>query len=444
MENLTNEPHNYLNKTPKQLVETDFGDVPKEYDAFVYRFTNLENDKQYVGYHKGIVGDGYWNSSTCDEFNEIYTNSNSRLRYEILDYGVDMEMKQAEYRLLSSVDARNNDEYYNKSNGFPMYPEVDVNKCQLLTERIENKEFPVTKELIVDIMVLFEDGKVVQVRFEHDHIHQIKVRDRIDDAMGSTDKCNPIVIYMGRAKDGGDIIGDGNHTLLAADASKYATKIPVMRIPYEIHSLFSDLELETIGHFLNREAEIVELETKEQDAIKYLDSVVASGQLLDSPVTKLTIQHFGFSSRKSTAIISKYKKDIKAGKKNAAGLNFINYKAQPAKGQLADKVESERDKNTMVMSISSGAFKSDAYQDVFAVNIKTDKNGKLLSDEGGRPMWKKKIMKFLLWHPSPSAEEEWESKWSAHVRNRINCFVEQPYKIKVIIEPQVSWASNSF
>ena len=37
------------------------------------------------------------------------------------------------------------------------------------------------------------------------------------------------------------------------------------------------------------------------------------------------------------------------------------------------------------------------YVDVsVAVNIKTDKNGKLLSDEEGRPMWKKKIMKGTL------------------------------------------------
>ena len=58
-------------KTPKQIVETNYGDVLKEYEAFVYRFTNLENDKKYVGYHKGTVGDGYWNSSTCDEFKKV-------------------------------------------------------------------------------------------------------------------------------------------------------------------------------------------------------------------------------------------------------------------------------------------------------------------------------------------------------------------------------------
>ena len=78
-------------KTPKQIVETNYGDVLKEYEAYVYRFTNLENNKKYVGYHKGSVGDGYWNSSTCDVFKKVCTDSSSRLRYEILNYGTDIE-----------------------------------------------------------------------------------------------------------------------------------------------------------------------------------------------------------------------------------------------------------------------------------------------------------------------------------------------------------------
>ena len=45
-------------KLPKHIVESNFGSVPKEYEAFVYRFTNLDDNKKYVGYHKGYVGDG--------------------------------------------------------------------------------------------------------------------------------------------------------------------------------------------------------------------------------------------------------------------------------------------------------------------------------------------------------------------------------------------------
>ena len=40
-------------------------DIPSRdsYVGYLYRFINLENLKQYLGIHKGFVGDGYWHSS---------------------------------------------------------------------------------------------------------------------------------------------------------------------------------------------------------------------------------------------------------------------------------------------------------------------------------------------------------------------------------------------
>ena len=42
-------------KLPKHIVESNFGSVPKEYEAFVYRFTNLDDNKKYVGYSAILV-----------------------------------------------------------------------------------------------------------------------------------------------------------------------------------------------------------------------------------------------------------------------------------------------------------------------------------------------------------------------------------------------------
>ena len=242
-------------KLPKNIIESSFDSAPKEYESFVYRFTNLDDDKKYVGYHKGFVGDGYWNSSTCNEFEKVYTDSSSRLRYEILNYGTDKEMRQAEYRILSSVDARNNDEYYNKSNGFPVYPEIDREKCKALVARIESGEFNVGKELLDTLRKIFEKGNIVQVRYEHDDEHQRDIRDKINDENGNTDDCNPILLYEERASDGTELGGDGNHTFWGADASR-AIDVPVARVPYEVHKEFSDIELETVGHLLNRRPKV--------------------------------------------------------------------------------------------------------------------------------------------------------------------------------------------
>ena len=298
---------------------------------------------------------------------------------------------------------------------------------------------------MLDVLrIIFEKGNIIQVRYEHDDNHQRDIRDRINDELGNTDVCNPIVLYLERAADGTELGGDGNHTFWGAVAST-AIDVPVARIPYEIHKEFSDLELETIGHLLNRRAKIIKKEETDKDALKYLDSVYQSGQPLTSDTTKNTLKAYGHSGPKVRALITKYLEDLKKKLKGLAGQNFINYKAEPAKSQLDAKVDAERDKDTMSVKISSASFKADELWDVIAPNIKTDKNGKLLNDKNtDRPMLKKKNLKVLLYHPTGMAEEEWESKWSPYIRNRINCLIEKPYGMRVIIEPQPAWTSNSF
>ena len=53
---------------PKQFAEVSIAESPESYEAYLYRFKNLENQKIYLGIHKGYVGDGYWHSSTDKVF----------------------------------------------------------------------------------------------------------------------------------------------------------------------------------------------------------------------------------------------------------------------------------------------------------------------------------------------------------------------------------------
>ena len=72
---------------PKQFAEISITESPESYEAYLYRFKNLENQKIYLGIHKGYVGDGYWHSSKNKEFAKDFANPNSKFRYEILEYG---------------------------------------------------------------------------------------------------------------------------------------------------------------------------------------------------------------------------------------------------------------------------------------------------------------------------------------------------------------------
>ena len=103
-------------KLPNNVVENNLSDMPPpdKYAGLVYRWTNLVNlgiyektgeevpiyydgshgsDKELTAY----VGDGYWHSSQNKEFGKVFSDSSSKLRYEILEYfdlQYDMKMKE--------------------------------------------------------------------------------------------------------------------------------------------------------------------------------------------------------------------------------------------------------------------------------------------------------------------------------------------------------------
>lgn len=70
---------------------------------------------KYVGFHKGRPDDGYVCSSKymIDE----YRANPSGFQRKIIAFGTADEMSALETKLLQEVDAANNDQYYNRSNG---------------------------------------------------------------------------------------------------------------------------------------------------------------------------------------------------------------------------------------------------------------------------------------------------------------------------------------
>lgn len=86
------------------------------YEAFVYEWTNIENGKKYIGYHKGTSDDGYVCSSKS--MLEDYNKNSKVFRRKIIAFGQSDEMYSLENSLLKQVNAATNPKYYNKTNGF--------------------------------------------------------------------------------------------------------------------------------------------------------------------------------------------------------------------------------------------------------------------------------------------------------------------------------------
>ena len=387
---------------PSNVVETVIAPPPSQYDAYLYCYTNLITNQIYLGIHKGSVDDDYNHSSTNAEFAEVFADSNSRLKFEVLNYGDYLEMQQQENTLLKKADARNNPLYYNKSNGFPVYKQNDLEKCRRLADEIITGKYDVGKEPIATHIAM----SALQVRFKHDAELQKIIKEAVDDANGNTDKCSPVVVYEERGKDGEDLRGDGNHTVFGASSSKHCVDIPVARIPYDVHKHFSDEELRAIGNLLNKRPEIFKKPVSNEDAIKHVIDNYKSGVPISSSSNVEWLKEFGFTgtAKKGTVntIISKAKALTDKAELAKGGELWKNYGASPHHQELLDTVDTfNRMPNTTSVYMSSKKFSIERILERLYASRVT---------EGKKALGVEEVNKIIVvvHHPDPDSEENWK------------------------------------
>jgi hypothetical protein len=338
------------------IVEQVIATPPKQYEAYLYQYTNLTDEKMYVGIHKGSVDDPYNHSSTNEEFAKVFANSKSKLKFEVLMYGDYIEMQNKEYYILKKAAARKNPMYYNKSNGFPQYAEPDIEQCLFINQQIDDGVFSVVKEELQ----LHVSMVALQVRYQNDPELQKVIKQKIDDARGCTDACNPILVWEGRGKDGEDLRGDGNHTVNGAGQSKHAVDIPVMRIPYAVHCELTDEELRYIGNLRNKAPEIIKKAVSKSDGIKFVKDMSSVKVPWNSQSNVTALKELGFTNAQVNSILKDAKQILDTQKEHSgAGRLFINYKAKPHSNILDAKVASYNrpDLGQCSMYFSSGALR---------------------------------------------------------------------------------------
>jgi len=419
-------------KLPENFIENSLGDIPSRdnYVGYLYRFINLENLKQYLGIHKGFVGDGYWHSSENKEFKEIFQNSSSRLRFEILEYSNNWgHLKNKEYTMLHEANAVKNPQYYNKSNGSPMYKVPRLDPCSKFVEDILGKEkYKITQEPIENHVKM----PFIQARFEDDAQIQVDVKNLIDDAGGSTNKCNPVVVYEERMFKGEiqDVRGDGTQTVMAADRAKHATTIPVMRIPKTTHAEFTDHELEGIGNLLNRKDEIRKSPVKEVDGIKFVKGAYyAQGVAYDDLENYRWLETgYRFSKAECTKIIEKAGHQIITEEEaRLRGKYFRNYAASPYKGILANKVKQNITDTQIALQMSSGKFNFDRIADLVYEDSKESK--------------RKTRVKVLMYHPHVPQSEKWKMEIQPFQLNKTKWYLnDKGYEVE--FEEQPMWEES--
>lgn len=79
-------------------------------EAFVYCWYNSDNNKKYIGYHKGSINDGYISSSSNKSFWEDYNKG--KLKRQIIAHGSIKDCQRLERKIFENIDWKS-DEYYN-------------------------------------------------------------------------------------------------------------------------------------------------------------------------------------------------------------------------------------------------------------------------------------------------------------------------------------------
>ena len=392
---------------PEQIVSFNFDIIEgKVYTAFLYQYTNLDNNKKYIGIHKGTILDGYWHSSTCKKFHSVTSNCESKLDYTILDYGDYDQMKNSEHEILSSVDAINNEMYYNKSNGSPAFPEVNVNNCMNFVAKYKEGAYNVPDE---DVN-LHVDMDRYQTRTKDDDAQQKYIKQSVDEQLGSTKLCDPILVWENVNK-GTDRTPDqrinGNHTVFGVKDSKHGNTLPVARVPESVWKeeyKFSELDKQFIARLLNSKTKKRRVTNSDDDIIKGLiDSFYDHNIPIDSKTNELQLAALNYNKSERDKFINAAKKRISKDKLRSSNLVWCNYKAHPFKSSLDAQVEDCRNDKTISFSASSGM------------------SDKVLADifRHFEQLQKKHNMVVVIYHPNEKYEESWKSK-------------EQPGLIKVL------------
>ena len=411
-------------------------------DSCLYLITNLDNNKKYIGVHKykenEYPGDGaYWHSSKNKEFIKVCNNPSSNLRYEILRYGSYDIMTYYESEKLVSVDAVNNDEWYNDSNGSPKFKPVDMDKIISLRDKI----IPFSSKSYGDLVKLdlidncpfdihLEDKELVynmdskQAREEMDGGLITYIKNEVSKKM-STDKCSPVVIV-------GDFVLDGHHTRAGVFRSDKVLEIPVISVQDKYILGWDDNDFRTLANLLNPKPEVRSNEMSEKDAIKLLiGNALNSGIPVEFEGNVPMLVEFGFDSTEINRIINRAMRDVQ---RQTYSLNetHIWWGGEGWKGLLTDlvkKVEEKNNDKTLVCYTSSETLGLRALEDVHKRLFSMDKKNFL------QPTGNEIDHLIVFVHaPTPDARKAFESVEGDKYKSKLIFFCEK-LGIKVTVIP---------
>lgn len=253
-----------------RIVEKNIPENIHRYKYFVYLWEVVETGLQYCGYHQLRnsflipLSDGYTHSSKDKEFNQQFSNYKLTLKYKVLGYykykKEAMRYEGLGIRTLKSKGVK----MANISNS--MKPFWDKPKVLAMYEQIKSG----TMGFEIRPKSEIESFSWYQSREAGSEKHRKKLRHRINDAGGSIEKTDPLIIARGTDSvlGLGDEVGiSGKHTG-GAISGKNCKATEYKRLDVDL-SGWNKAEITKLSS-LNNDDDTEKLKQKKQDYVKEL------------------------------------------------------------------------------------------------------------------------------------------------------------------------------
>jgi len=357
-----------------------------KYDAICYYWFNIETqDIVYLGYHKtnDEHGDYYTASTENPAFHDLW---NKGLLERVVFYrGTVEECISLEHYMLSKMNAKNDPEMFNESNGGGAGCDLTiVNKTmKALANKVIDGEYEgnlinhdelqkiIAAEQIVEKVKDYKNVKHyrvsdvyvgelknmqrIQIRHKRRHLHHVnQIAERMSDPVEARKHINPIVVVV--LLNGIHKILDGNHTLEAAVKAGWST-VPVIFVPSsEFQDDFSTME--HFGRIMNQEPVVKEGNSKD-DVKRTILSLKEKGVSFGSEEMK-AILHRLYGKEYSTSSISALIATVRKryfNDQESSKYNFYNYDND----ELASKVD-----NYLLENPDHGCISQSADRVIFA------------------------------------------------------------------------------
>lgn len=336
-------------KTTSRFERVIKKEVPRDYDAFLYRIDVLESGsdiwKYYIGWHSGHIEDvemhRYLHSSRNQELDAALETADSII-YNFLDFGTKIDMATLEAKMLSEVNAVSNSLYYNKSNGGGKHchiPKSDYDLANAIFDKIQNGSYIKNFYSKSTLKKMLNENKKIQVRVqEFDPFHVRVLRDKMEGKTAAD--FDPIHVLMPENDEELPVIIGGNHSTIGATGSKTMNGLYAIEIPYNDWHKLEYTDLQYLGMLLNPEDEKPRKTNSLEDIAKWVVATIEEKGLyknanqlpfaepepwFNSSIIANALIKMGLSANQRGRVTSLAKDDWKRKELFKSGSNFIDF-----------------------------------------------------------------------------------------------------------------------